>query len=72
MSDTGKGLFYSNSYKLLLEILLDCLCGFQYTMFYKRSLSWSRVRVKGHMIVVFEIDYSKVALEIEGGSETDL
>lgn len=40
-------------------------------MFYKRSLSWSRVRVKGRMIVVFEIDYSKVALEIEGGSETD-
>lgn len=39
---------------------------------FTRALSWSRVSVKGHMTVVFETDYPKVALEIERGCETDL
>lgn len=46
--------------------------GFNITCFTRGSLSWNRVRVKGHIIVVFKKDYPKVALEIEGGCETDL
>lgn len=68
----AKGYFTVRVINFDLRFSWSVCVGFNITCFTRDSLSWNRVRMKGHMTVVFKIDYPKVALEIEWGCETDL